>query len=119
MSARAFAGLGILALLALQFVWHAGVAPPRSGPPWFTALVFALPLLPVVVLVLLRHPRAAFWGALAALLYFCHGVTEAWTAPDVRGLAWIEILLSVLVVFATSWPGLRRRLGLRPRDKMT
>lgn len=111
--ARTLAELAILALFALQFVWHAGLVPPRSGVSWFTAAVFALPLLPVVVLVVLRHRRAAFWGALAALLYFCHGVTEVWMSPALRGFAWVEIALAVSIVVAGSWDGLRARLSRR------
>jgi uncharacterized membrane protein len=110
MNARHFALLGIAALLALQLLWHAAWMPPRAVSPWLYALFFCLPLLPSIWLALRGHRAAAFAGAVAALLYFCHGVMEAMSAPGERGLAWAEIVASLWVIMAASWPGLLGRL---------
>jgi uncharacterized membrane protein len=112
--ASRLAGVAILLLLALQLAWYGWLSPPVHVPPWQMALAFALPILPAVVLVLLRHRRAAFWGAMAALLYFSHGVMEAWSNPAVRGLALAEVALSCLLVVAASWDGTRARFN-KPR----
>ncbi|KFN42127.1 hypothetical protein N790_11855 [Arenimonas malthae CC-JY-1] len=111
-AARATA-VAILALFALQLAWHGWLAPPARVAPWAMALFFAAPLLPAVVLVLLRHRRAGFWGALAALLYFCHGVMVAWATPGLPGLALAEAALSAVLVLAASWDGMRARFAAR------
>ena len=113
MSSRTLAGAGIVALFALSLAWQLALAPPQRMPPWIAALLHALPLVPAVVLLARRQSSAGFWGALAALILFCHGVSEAWSSSATRGLAFIEIALSVLVIFAASWNGLRARLAKR------
>jgi len=113
--ARRYAALGIVGLFALQFCWHGFLLPPVRMPGWTVAALFSLPILPALVLVLLRHPRAGFWGALAALAYFCHGVAEAWADSDARPLALLEAALSVWLVLAASWDGMKARFGRHRR----
>ena len=102
----------IFALLILQPVWHLWLVPSNLLSPVFITVFMLIPILPAAVLSLLGRPSASFWGGLAALLYFSHGVMEAWSKPAVATLAWIEVLLSVALVLSASWPGLRAR-----RDK--
>lgn len=106
-----------LALFALHLAWRLWLAPPTQAAPWLLALWFSLPILPAVVLVLLRHRRAGFWGAMAALVYFCHGVMLAWSAPEVRALALAEAVLSAVLVLAASWDGMRARFAARRANK--
>jgi uncharacterized membrane protein len=113
MKARALANLGVLALLALLWAWHLVLAPPTQMPGWAAASLHSFVLLPALLLMLRRRRSAPFWGALAALLLFCHGVSEAWSTPSTRTLAAGEIALCVLIVFAASWNGLRARLARR------
>lgn len=103
----------ILALLLLQPAWHLWLAPPAVLPPMFVAVAMALPILPAAVLALLRRPSAGFWGGLAALLYFSHGVMEVWSTPAARGPAWAETLLATALVFSASWSGLKARAAAR------
>ncbi|KFN51061.1 DUF2069 domain-containing protein [Arenimonas composti] len=112
--ARRITAAAILALFALQWAWHGWLAPPRTVAPWLLAAGFALPVLPAVVLVLRRNPRAGFWGAVAALPYFCHGVMLAWVDPDVRLLALAEGALAAVIVVGASWDGMRARFRRRP-----
>ncbi len=111
--AARLAAAAIVGLFALQLVWHGWLAPPVHAAPWAMALFFALPILPAFALMLLRHRRAGFWGALAALLYFSHGVMAAWASPGVRGLALAQVLLSAVLVVAASWDGVRARFARR------
>jgi uncharacterized membrane protein len=113
MSARLLTGIGIVLLFALPFAWHLAIDPPSTLPPWVAVALHAAPMFPAFVLLLLRHRTAGFWGGVAALLMFCHGVMEAWTTPSARLPAWIEIALSVLLILASSWDGLRARFGKR------
>jgi uncharacterized membrane protein len=50
-------------------------------------------------------------GAMATLLYFCHGVMFALGEPALRAPALTEVALSVLVVVAASWGGLSKRFA--------
>jgi uncharacterized membrane protein len=112
--ATRLATVAILGLLALQVAWHGWLAPAQTVPPWMMVLAFAAPLLPAFVLVLLRHRRAPFWGALAALVYFCHGVMDAYAAPEVRTLALVEAVLAAALIVAASWDGMRARFRRKP-----
>jgi uncharacterized membrane protein len=103
----------ILALALLQPAWHLWLAPSTWLPPVFVVVVMSLPILPAVLLGLFRRPSAGFWGGVAALLYFSHGVMELWSNPAVTALAWVETLLSVGLVVAASWRGLQARAAAR------
>jgi uncharacterized membrane protein len=107
------AGFGIVLLLGLQVLWHGVLLPPSSAPRWLLVLLFCLPLLPSLVLMLRRRPSAWFWGGVAALFYFCHGVTEAWTVDQARPLALLQIGLSVGIIVAGSWDGMKARFSKR------
>jgi uncharacterized membrane protein len=107
-----YAALGIVALFALQFLWHGLLLPVG----WLIAGLYSLPILPAVVLLLLGHRRAAYWGAVAALLYFSHGVMEAWANPEARLLALTEVALSVWLIVAYGWDGLQARIAKRKQS---
>jgi len=107
------AGAAIIALLLLQPIWHAWLLPPGAAPAWLVTTLFLLPILPSAWLLLRRDRHAAFWGAVAALIYFCHGLMEAWAAPRERGIALAEAALSVALIVSASWPGLRARFDKR------
>jgi uncharacterized membrane protein len=108
-SARRLAAAALFALLALQWYWHAWLAPPERAPAWLVASLFSLPLLPPALAFLHQRPKAALWGGIAALGYFCHGIAELQASPGSRVPAGVEVALSLLLVFASSWPGLRAR----------
>ena len=108
------AAAAIVALAALQVGWHGVLSPPADGPRWAVALFFVAPLLPALGLLLARNRRAAFWGALAALLYFCHGIMVAWSLPAERAPALAEVALSIVLIAAASWDGVRARFRRRP-----
>ena len=113
-AASRLAAAAILALFALQLAWHGWLSPPAKADPWPVAIFFALPILPALVLVLLRHRRAGYWGALAALLYFSHGVMAAWSTPGELWLGLLQAALSAVLVLAASWDGMLARFGKRP-----
>jgi uncharacterized membrane protein len=80
----------------------------------FALVWFALPLLAA------RHDsdRGLLVGALVALLYFSHGVMEAFANPAERLPAVLEIMLSLVVVACAGWPSWQRaRAKRRERDR--
>lgn len=108
---RRYAALGMTALLALQALWHGFLMPTERGSAWLMVLLFSLPLLPGLLLLLARRPSAIFWGGVAALFYFCHGITEAWTIAESRPIALAEIGLAVWTIVAGSWAGMQARFS--------
>jgi uncharacterized membrane protein len=114
MSARALALAGILSLLLLQWQWHAVMTPPTNVSPWVLAAFYCMPLLPSLLLLALRHRAALLAGGIGALLYFCHGIMFLMGVPALRTPALIEVVLSVLVILASSWNGLRARFAHKP-----
>ena len=94
------------ALAGLYVFWFA-------RDPWPAWLVFAGPPLLLALAAWNGSSRAAFWAAVLALFWFSHGVMVAWTRPLEAGLAWIEIVLALVVVFVASLPGLRARFSRR------
>jgi uncharacterized membrane protein len=102
--------LGLLAwaaLIALQPVWHAWLFPPSVMPTWLILLVTTVPLL-LPLLAVRDVRRALLWVGLLSLFYFSHGVAEAWSAAGQRGLALLEVVLTVLLI-ALLGAGVRRR----------
>ncbi|PWK87532.1 DUF2069 domain-containing protein [Fulvimonas soli] len=95
------------ALLALQVVWHAWLAPSPLLPTWLVLALTVLPLL-LPLLAIRNVRRALLWTGILALFYFSHGVAEAWSAADTRWLAGAEIALTLLLIGALG-AGVRRK----------
>ncbi|HET6397688.1 MAG TPA: DUF2069 domain-containing protein [Pseudoxanthomonas sp.] len=100
-------------LLALALLYAAWFRDDRHLLA--SMLVFALPPLLLAWPAWRGGRRAAFWAGVLALFWFSHGVMAAWSHPAQRAWAWAEIVLSLVVVVASSWPGLRARFGTRGR----
>lgn len=100
-------GLGAWAALGLlQIAWHGWLIPPQTMPMWLVLAITVIPLLlPLTAIRNIR--RALLWTGILSLFYFCHGVAEAWSAPDERALAWLEIVLTLLLI-GTLGAGVRR-----------
>lgn len=105
--------MGVFALLALQVYWHVLRFPASVEAPWLPALLFLAPLLPSVVLYLLRRPSARFWAGVACLFYFSHGITESWFDAQARTLALVELALSLWIIVGGSWDGIAARFKKR------
>jgi uncharacterized membrane protein len=98
MSARAADRIGAIALWALaamQLVW-----PERRAVIGVIAVLLLAPALGMW----LRSPRRGLLlGALIGLVFFSHGVMEAWSDPDSRAFGIAEAALELALVFALGW----------------
>ncbi len=103
---RRLLAITLLALSAL-FAWWFGDDRHFIA----TLVVFTLPPLVLAIGARLGSRLAVFWSGVLALGWFSHGVMTAWTHPDARLYGWLELLLALVVVFASNWNGLRARLG--------
>lgn len=106
LSSRFLLGLALPALSLLYALWY-------RGDKHYTAvlLVFVLPPLLLMLGVMLGRAKAAFWAGVFGLFWFSHGVMAAYSRPAEAPQAWTEILLALVIVLASSWPGLRGRFG--------
>lgn len=103
----------VLALWLLHALWHTWLLPVPDAIRWLVLALAALPGLPCVLATLRKRPSAPFWAGVAGLIYFNHGVMEAWAAEQWRVLGWIEIALALTAVFGSSWEGMCARLASR------
>jgi uncharacterized membrane protein len=104
---------GVMALFALQWLWH-GALFPVAGEAWYwLPIVFSLPPAMLALSLWLRRASARYWSGVIALLYFCHGITEAWTVDAARSLALAEVALAVAIILAANWVGLAVRFKRR------
>lgn len=95
----------LLSVVLLRLAWAAAgdtpLAAAAAGTLW--------PLLPFAAAFAFRMRGMWLYGGIAAGIWFCHGVMEAWATPG--ALAWgiVEALLSA-GYFVAYW---RRALALR------
>jgi uncharacterized membrane protein len=93
--------------LAGLFAWWQHDSPHRIAG----LLLFALPPLLLGFGALAGNATARFWAGVFALGWFSHGVMVAWADAAQRPLALAETVLAVVVIFASSAPGLRARFA--------
>ena len=94
-----------LLLLAALFAWGFRA---QLG----VQLFIALPPLMLAVALWLRIGAAAFWAGIFALGWFSYGVMEAWTlSGSGRAFALAVVALSLVIVGASSWGGMKARFG--------
>lgn len=109
MSARALRIAHAAALVALAGVfalWY-----PGRGHLATALAVFIAPPLLLAAGVLAGSRLATFFSGVLGLLWFSHGVMEAWAGPAGRWLAAAEIVLALAVIGLASWPGLAARFN--------
>lgn len=108
MTIRTLGFVAWAALLILQPVWHVWLVPPTTAM-MPTLVLSIVPLL--LPLLALRQPRRALlWAAIGSLFYFSHGIAELWSHPHLRLLAFIEIVLSTLVIAAAGFDGRGKKI---------
>jgi len=103
---RQLLGSALAALALVYLLWF--YDDPYRGQ---AMVVFVAPPLLLMALLMAGRARAAFWAGVAGLLWFSHAVMLAWVQPQVRFLALIAMLLAVVIVIASSLPGLYARFS--------
>jgi uncharacterized membrane protein len=93
--ARYLALTGYFGLLALLLLWNAWLAPSRHFPVAMVLIVMLVPLLLPLRGLLHGRPYTHAWTSFLSLLYFTHGVVEAYSNPAERHYAVLETLFSV------------------------
>ncbi len=88
------------ALFALLLLWNTVLAPSSHFPVALVLVVMVGPLLFPLRGLLHGKPYTHAWASFLIMLYFAHGVQEAWVNPDERLYALLEILFSVVFYLA-------------------
>lgn len=96
-----------LALIALQFIWHAILPQPRGSENWTLAAVAIIPLLLPLKGLLRGSLRSMTWAGYLVMLYLIIGIVEAWANPPQRVPALAQVILvacfvSSVLVFSRS-----------------
>jgi uncharacterized membrane protein len=103
---RVVLALSLFALSVLFSLWF------HDSKLRIAAMVFfTVPPLLLLVGVLRGSAKAAFWAGVLGLFWFSHGVMEAYTLVTERAYALTEVVLAIVIVVASSWPGVSARFG--------
>lgn len=98
--------VSLFALSVLFSLWY------HDSDARIAAMVFfTLPPLLLLVGVVRGNSKAAFWSGVLGLFWFSHGVMEAYTLVAERTYALAEVVLAIMIVVASSWPGVSARFG--------
>jgi uncharacterized membrane protein len=86
---------GYFGLLVLLIAWIGWISPPQGLPISIALFFMTVPLLFPLRGLLYGRPYTFAWASFLALFYFIHGVVEAYSTPEDRYLALLEIVFSV------------------------
>jgi uncharacterized membrane protein len=82
-------------LIALILAWQGWLSPPRALPVSVALFLLLVPLLFPLRGILYGKAYTFAWASFLSMLYFMHGVVEAYSSPEDRWLALAEVLLSI------------------------
>lgn len=95
--AYAIAVAGFVGLFALRMLWPTVLAVNTRFPVALILLVTVAPLLMPMRGFLSGHPKSSAWLAYISLLYFMHGLIEAYSDSTARYFAGLEVVMSLMV----------------------
>jgi uncharacterized membrane protein len=102
------------ALIVVQVVWFAWLAPDPLAGPLGTTLLATVPLLLPLWWIWRLQLNALVIGGMLLLIYFSIAVSEAWVDPVARPVALIEIAL--VTVYFAALLSVRRGSSKADRD---
>ena len=75
--------------------WYAWLSPSTHFPVAMVLLALGLPLLLPLRGLLHGRRYTVAWSLFLSIGYFCHGVVEAYSVPEARILASLEVLFTL------------------------
>lgn len=93
---------GFFGLFALLMAWITILAPSTRFPVALILLVYITPLLIPLRGLLYGNLKSCTWMCYVSLIYFSHGIAEAYANPAVRLYALAEAGLSLLLCFGAG-----------------
>ena len=114
---RTITSLMHIALLVLMGTWYSLLRPSTGLPAWLPTVILALPLA-IALPGIIQGKRYTYgWLPLLLMLYWTHGIMEAWSNPEDRMLAGAELVLSLLLFWACIFYLRLTRDGPRQKRK--
>lgn len=105
-----------LALVIVLTVWCFKLSAAPQNVNWFVWGVLCIPML-LALPGLLRGKLYTYrWASMLCLMYFTHGVMEAWSEPNERIPALAEVWLSIQLFIGSIW-FVQGEIGKRPKRK--
>jgi len=95
--------ISFFGLFALLMAWNTILAPSTKFPVALVLLVSVTPLLLPFRGLLDGRLKSCTWISYVSLIYFVHGVLEAYANPAERTLAVAEIALSLMLCFSAGF----------------
>jgi len=86
---------GYFGIMALLLAWYGWLAPPGTVPAQLALLALGLPLFAPLRGLLHARRYTVAWSLFLCLLYFTHGIVEAYSDAEARWLALTEVALSL------------------------
>lgn len=97
------ATIGFIGLFALLMLWNTVLAPVSKLPTALSLLIAVTPLLLPMRGFLRGNLKSCAWMAYVSLIYFIHGSAEAYVSDNTRQLALLEVALSLLLFFGSTF----------------
>lgn len=94
---------GFLGLFSLLMLWNTVLTQNARLPVTLMLLLTVTPLLLPMRGFLGGRTRSCAWLAYISLIYFIHGCSEAYVSTATRTYALLEILLSMMIFFGTTF----------------
>ncbi len=95
--------IAALALVLLEIVWHASLAPAPANLFWPSLGLAVIPLIPGLSLVRTSLRRGVLVCGIVCLFYFAHGVSELWSGTAPRVPAALEVVFALIVIGSLGW----------------
>ena len=95
--------IAALALVLLEVVWHAWLAPAPESLFWPSLGLAVIPLIPGLSLVQTSLRRGVLVCGIVCLFYFAHGISELWSGTAPLLAAVLEILFALIVIGSLGW----------------
>ena len=113
--------LSWFALFFLMLSWNTFLAPSQHFPISLVLIFMVGPLLFPLRGLLQGKAYTHAWASFLIMLYFIHGIQEAWANPDERILAILEILFSTAfyisaILYARLAGPLQKQVANRQQD---
>jgi uncharacterized membrane protein len=91
---------GYFGIMALLLAWYGWLAPPSLVPAQLALVALGLPLFAPLRGLLHARRYTVAWSLYLCLLYFTHGIVEAYSDAEARCLALTEVALSLCWLLA-------------------
>ena len=86
---------GYFGIMVLLLAWYGWLAPPSLVPPQLALVALGLPLFAPLRGLLHARRYTVAWSLYLCLLYFTHGIVEAYSDAEARRFALTEVALSL------------------------